>query len=48
VFALKVVCPEFREQTQVEIFEEKYMLPDLSHDLSPKNPVFTGHLTTVM
>jgi kynurenine formamidase len=48
VITLKAVCPEFREQTEVEIFGEKYILTDLSHDLSPKNPVFTGHLKTVM
>ena len=45
---LKAVCPEFKEQTEVEIFGEKYVVTDLSHDLSPTNPTFPGHQKTVM
>ena len=45
---MKAFCPEFRIQTEVEIFGEKYVVTDLSHDLSPKNPIFPGHLKNVM
>lgn len=44
----KVPCPKFMEQTEVNIFEDKYIVTDLSHEISPNIPTLPGHLKTVM
>lgn len=44
----KAYCPEFKEQTDVTLFGERYTVTDLSHDISPANPTFPGHLKTVI
>ena len=46
--AKKAHCPTFKEQTEVTIFGDTYIVTDLSHEISPNIPTLPGHLKTVM
>lgn len=46
--AKKAHCPTFKEQTEVRIFGDTYIVTDLSHEISPNIPTLPGHLKTVM